>query len=151
LGVEAAGLSVACFHAQQAAEKAIKSVLTLHGIEFRRTHEGASKSLALLVFRVPDFIFWLKEGGLSMSYMLFFATPSSRPPTHWVFRGAHDLLALAELLPKSDFPITDDWLIRLTPYAVEFRYDDEPIHLISGREAQEVVAKLLGWAEQSIA
>jgi HEPN domain-containing protein len=100
LGVEAAGLSVACFHAQQAAEKAIKSVLTLHGIEFRRTH---------------------------------------------------DLLALAELLPKSDFPITDDWLIRLTPYAVEFRYDDEPIHLISGREAQEVVAKLLGWAEQSIA
>jgi HEPN domain-containing protein len=100
LGVEAAGLSVACFHAQQAAEKAIKSVLTLHGIEFRRTH---------------------------------------------------DLLALAELLPKSDFPITDNWLIRLTPYAVEFRYDDEPIHLISGREAQEVVAKLLGWAEQSIA
>jgi hypothetical protein len=25
-----------------------------------------------------------------MRYMLFFATPSSRPPTHWVFRGAHD-------------------------------------------------------------
>jgi hypothetical protein len=49
---------------------------------------GASKNLALLVFRVPDFIFWLKEGVLSMSYMLFFATPSSRPPTHWVFRGA---------------------------------------------------------------
>ncbi len=100
LGVEAAGLSVACFHAQQAAEKAIKSVLAWHGIEFRRTH---------------------------------------------------DLLALAELLPESDFPITDDWLIRLTPYAVEFRYDDDPIHLISGREAQDVVARLLGWAEQSIA
>jgi hypothetical protein len=49
---------------------------------------GASKNLALLVFSVPDFIFWLKEGVLSMSYMLFFATPSSRPPTHWVFRGA---------------------------------------------------------------
>jgi hypothetical protein len=49
---------------------------------------GASKNLALLVFRVPDFIFWLKEGVLSMSYMLFFATPSSRPPTHWVFRCA---------------------------------------------------------------
>jgi hypothetical protein len=32
--------------------------------------------------------FWLKEGVLSVSYMLFFATPSSRPPTHWVFRGA---------------------------------------------------------------
>jgi hypothetical protein len=38
--------------------------------------QGASKNLALLVFRVPDFIFWLKEGVLSMSDMLFFATPS---------------------------------------------------------------------------
>jgi hypothetical protein len=54
---------------------------------------GNSKNLAPLVFRVPDFIFWLK-GALSMSYMLFFATPSSRPPTHWVFnwvfRGAQN-------------------------------------------------------------
>ncbi len=39
LGVEAAGLNVVFFHAQQAAEKAIKSVLTLYGIdEFRRTY-----------------------------------------------------------------------------------------------------------------
>ncbi len=29
LGVEAAGLSVACFHAQQAAEKSIKAILVL--------------------------------------------------------------------------------------------------------------------------
>jgi IS5 family transposase len=29
------------------------------------------KNLALLVFSVPNFIFWLKEGVLSMSYMLF--------------------------------------------------------------------------------
>jgi hypothetical protein len=39
------------------------------------TAMGASNNLALFVFRVPDFIFWLKEGVLSMSYMLFFATP----------------------------------------------------------------------------
>jgi hypothetical protein len=29
----------------------------------------------MLVFSLPDFIFYLKEGVLSMSYMLFFATP----------------------------------------------------------------------------
>jgi hypothetical protein len=32
---------------------------------------GTTKNLALLVFIVPNFIFWLKEGVLSMSYMLF--------------------------------------------------------------------------------
>jgi hypothetical protein len=47
---------------------------------------GTSKNLAPLVFRVPNFIFWLKEGVLSMSYMLFFATPSFRLPSYWVFR-----------------------------------------------------------------
>lgn len=101
LGVEAAGLSIACFHAQQAAEKSIKAVLVLHGIEFRRTH---------------------------------------------------DLLALASLLADKSvaLPVTDDWLIRLTPYAVEFRYDDDPIHLISGREAEEIVTKLISFAETSI-
>jgi hypothetical protein len=42
----------------------------------------------MLVFSLPDFIFWLKEGVLSMSYILFFATPSFRLPSHWVFRDA---------------------------------------------------------------
>lgn len=32
-------LPVACFHAQQAVEKALKAVLTVKGIPFRRTHE----------------------------------------------------------------------------------------------------------------
>jgi hypothetical protein len=49
---------------------------------------GTSKNLASLVFSVPNFSFWLKEGVLSTSYMLFFATPSFRLPSHWVFRGA---------------------------------------------------------------
>ena len=31
--------AVACFHAQQAAEKALKAVMCLHGLEFRRTHD----------------------------------------------------------------------------------------------------------------
>lgn len=34
-------LPVACFHAQQSVEKALKAVLTLQGIPFRRIHELA--------------------------------------------------------------------------------------------------------------
>ena len=39
LGVPAVALSVALFHAQQAAEKALESVMCLRGLEFRRTHD----------------------------------------------------------------------------------------------------------------
>lgn len=31
--------AVACFHAQQAVEKALKAVMFQHGLEFRRTHD----------------------------------------------------------------------------------------------------------------
>jgi len=31
--------AVACFHSQQAVEKALKAVMSLHGLEFRRTHD----------------------------------------------------------------------------------------------------------------
>jgi hypothetical protein len=34
---------------------------------FPDKHWGTAKNLAPLVFRVPNFIFWLKEGVLSMS------------------------------------------------------------------------------------
>ncbi len=69
------------------------------------------------------------------------------------FRRTHDLLALAALLSETamTLPVSDDWLIRLTPYAVEFRYDDDPIHLISGREAEQVVITLIKFAEELIA
>ena len=94
--------AVACFHAQQAAEKALKAVMCLHGLEFRRTH---------------------------------------------------DLEALAGLLRDIDVaPPVDELDLRcLTPYAVEFRYDDEAIHLISGDAAGRVVGLLLAWAEREIA
>lgn len=39
LGSPAVALAVALFHAQQAVEKALKSVMCLHGIEFLRTHD----------------------------------------------------------------------------------------------------------------
>lgn len=41
-------LDSVCFHAQQAAEKALKGLLTAHGVPFPRTHD-----LALLASLVP--------------------------------------------------------------------------------------------------
>jgi hypothetical protein len=50
-------------------ERSIVAFLYINREE--KEHQGTSKNLALLVFSVPSFIFWLKEGVLSMSYMLF--------------------------------------------------------------------------------
>jgi hypothetical protein len=38
--------------------------------------KGMAKNLALLVFTLPNFIFWLKEGGLSMSRYFSHPLPS---------------------------------------------------------------------------
>lgn len=102
LSATAVDPAVACFHAQQAAEKALKAVMCLNGLEFRRTH---------------------------------------------------DLEALAGMLRDVDVgPTVNAYDLRcLTPYAVEFRYDDEAIHLISGDAAGQVVGALLAWAEVEIA
>ena len=91
-----------CFHAQQAAEKALKAVMCLHGLEYRRTHD-------------------LEELAGTL------ADVGSVPPV-----GEIELRCL-------------------TPYAVEFRYDDETIHLISGDEAGRLIALLLAWATAEIA
>ena len=47
--------AVACFHAQQAVEKALKAVMFLHGLEFRRTHdlEELSGSLTDAGINIP--------------------------------------------------------------------------------------------------
>jgi len=102
LNAAAVDPAVACFHAQQAAEKSLKAVMCLHGLEYRRTH---------------------------------------------------DLEALAGMLRDVDVaPSVDEHDLRcLTPYAVEFRYDDEAIHLISGDAAGRLVGSLLAWAEEEIA
>ncbi len=101
LAAPSVALAVACFHAQQAVEKALKAVMCLCGLEFRRTH---------------------------------------------------DLEALADKLADAGLavPATDEDLRRLTPYAVEFRYDDEAIPLLSGEEARRILDQVLAWAEQCI-
>ncbi len=89
--------AVACFHAQQAVEKALKAVMCFRDLEYPRTH---------------------------------------------------DLEELAGRLEKAGLqpPIEDAALRRLTPYAVRFRYDDEPISLLSGSEAKQIVYGILTWA-----
>lgn len=102
LNASAVDLAVACFHAQQAAEKALKAVISLHGLEYRRTHD-------------------LEE-----------------------LAGT---LADVSIAP----PVGEIELRCLTPYAVEFRYDDETIHLISGDDAGRIISLLLDWAATEIA
>ena len=46
-------LAVACFHAQQAAEKALKAVLCLRGVGFRRTHDLEELAGALADIGLP--------------------------------------------------------------------------------------------------
>jgi HEPN domain-containing protein len=93
--------SVACFHAQQAGEKALKAVMCLHGVEFRRTHD-----LEALAGQLSD----------------------------------------AGCVPA----IAVDDLRRLTPYAVEFRYDDEAIALLDAKSARRIVEEVLFWATASL-
>ncbi len=90
--------SVALFHAQQAAEKSLKAVMCLRGLEYRRTHD------------LEELAAQLKDAGCGP-------------------------------------PVDPSILRRLTPYAVEYRYDDEAPQLLGGAEATAIVAVLLLWAE----
>ena len=97
LTVRGIDFPIACFHAQQAVEKAIKGVMHRENIEFRRTHD--LEELAALLAGV----------GVAV-------------------------------------PVSLDCLRRLTPYAVEFRYDDEAVDLLSEAEAEDAVERTLAWA-----
>ena len=94
--------AVACFHAQQAVEKALKAVMFLHGLEFRRTHDLEELSGSLT------------DAGINN-------------------------------------PLEAEELRRLTPYAVEFRYDDEPMPLVSPEQAIEYTSRVLVWADKALA
>lgn len=96
------GLSMALFHAQQAVEKALKAVMCLSGLPFRRTHD-------------------LEELAAQLAAA-----------------GHEPNLAQTELS-------------RLTPYAVEYRYDDEAPQLLTGAFALTMVDQLLAWADAQAA
>jgi HEPN domain-containing protein len=94
--------AIACFHAQQAAQKAIKAVMCVHGLEFRRTHDLEELAGLLLDVRIV-------------------------------------------------MPVDFSGLRRLTPYAVEFRYDDAALHLMTREEAGQIASSLIDWAAAQIA
>ncbi|MDP2827463.1 MAG: HEPN domain-containing protein [Sulfuricellaceae bacterium] len=89
-----ASLAAIGFHAQQAAEKALKAIAVLRGIEFQRTH---------------------------------------------------DLTALASSIQENggELPVLIDELRRINPFAVEFRYDDELIPLISREELESLLSTII--------
>jgi HEPN domain-containing protein len=68
------------------------------------------------------------------------------------FRRCHDLLELSGMLKSAGLviPVTEDALLRLTPYAVEFRYDDQAMPLITPAAAQSAVADCLDWCNRLI-
>lgn len=96
-----ASLAAKGFHAQQAVEKALKAVLTLHGKAFPRTHN-------------------LEELG------------------HLV----------ADL--GIEQPFSPRQLRQLNPFAVEARYTDPAVPLVSGPEAGEMAQRVLDWATRQI-
>lgn len=74
--------------------------------------------------------------------------------THQIeFRRTHNLVTLAELLRAAgiEVPINDSELARLNPYAVEFRYDDADIILITPSEMYQMLVTARSWAEAQVA
>ena len=68
------------------------------------------------------------------------------------FRKTHDLYELADHLAKAGFtpPRSADELAQLNPYAVEFRYGDEIIQLMSREEIDAITMTMLNWAETTV-
>ena len=65
-----------------------------------------------------------------------------------VFRRTHDLEQLASHLADAGHaaPVGEAELSRLTPYAVEYRYDDDSPALLSGQQARAIVESVMAWA-----
>lgn len=93
--------AAAGFHAQQAAEKALKALLCASDLDYPRTH---------------------------------------------------DLESLAVRLAESAFalPFVPARLRPLTPYAVDFRYDDEVVSLLSEADMRSILTDLLDFASEKL-
>ena len=64
------------------------------------------------------------------------------------FRRTHDPEQLARQLIDAGqpAPVEESDLSRLTPYAVEYRYDDDAPELLSGAQASAIVESVRAWA-----
>lgn len=69
-----------------------------------------------------------------------------------IFRRTHDLVELNELASKNDIavPVDQELLMRLSPYAVEFRYLGVAAPEVVPEEAERAIQTLLAWARQSM-
>jgi hypothetical protein len=69
-----------------------------------------------------------------------------------VFPPSHNLVLLAELFDNANLalPVEQDYLKRLNPYAVTFRYDDREISTMTKEVATFVVDTVLRWAHAII-
>ncbi|MBI5329982.1 MAG: HEPN domain-containing protein [Betaproteobacteria bacterium] len=101
MGLPDAELTALGFHAQQAAEKALKSVCVWAGLPLQRTH---------------------------------------------------DLTAIgAALLPQGvELPLTLDDLRLLNPFAVEFRYDDEVVVVVTREHLASLLKVVMDWADARV-
>lgn len=65
----------------------------------------------------------------------------------------HNLEELARMVEERSIalPVPARELRRLNPFAVEFRYDDEVIALITREDAGRYAAIVLSWAEEQVA
>lgn len=69
-----------------------------------------------------------------------------------VFRRTHDLIELLDLARQHriEVPVARDLLIRLGPYAVEFRYLGIRSPEIGAQEADKSVVSLMAWAARML-
>lgn len=100
-GDESAPVEIALFLAQQSIEKALKAMLAIHGVAYRRTHD-----LVLLESLAAD-------AGLAV-------------------------------------PVAHDVLVRLGPYAVEFRYLGAALSMIDMPAAGVAIDIMLDWVESAL-
>jgi len=68
------------------------------------------------------------------------------------FRKTHDLYELADRLARAGLtlPCGADELAQINPYAVEFRYGDEIIQVMSSEEIDAITKRMLNWAEATV-
>ena len=68
------------------------------------------------------------------------------------FRKTHDLYELADRSAKAGFtlPYGAEELAQINPYAVEFRYGDEIIQLMSREEMDAITMRMVSWAETTV-
>lgn len=67
-------------------------------------------------------------------------------------RRTHDLIELAGDIEEAGvaLPCSAEVLLSLNPFAVELRYDDQVVPLLTAEEATRIVTQVLAWADAKV-